>query len=505
MQYDILIIGAGGSALSSALSAKECGAKVLVAGESYPTRAQTSMAQGGLNAVLPNTTDTIQNHIDDTLKASYGLGDKEMIELLCHDGEKAIEWLNSLGVPFSIDKDGNIAQRKLGGTKHERACYSQDYTGLKIIQTLYDNLLKEDIEHLNEYYLLELIVEDDIVKGAIFLDIKSGKIKEIKAKSIILATGGYGGLYYNHTTNMYSQNGDGVVLSKKAGAKVSNLEFVQFHPTGLKNSSVLISESARGAGGKLINQDGDRFVDELQPRDIVSRAIWSEIEKGNEVFLDIRELGENFIDENLPQERKLSIFYEKVDPVFEVIPIKPVAHYSMGGVDVDYDLQSSIKGLFCVGECSNAKVHGANRLGGNSLLEIVAFGRRAGENAYVYSKEIKEVQTSQDWLENSIQKIEDIYNKSSEINFYKIRELLGENLYKYAGITRDKKGLESLEKFLDDIELDKMSIDDRSRIYNTTLVEFLKFQNSIILAKEITASAKKREKSCGSHFRSDEV
>jgi len=504
MGLDVLIIGSGGAGLSGALMAKESGAEVLVVSESYPTRAQTSMAQGGLNAVLPNSNDTIENHINDTIKASCGLGDKKMIELLCQDAPKTVEWLNSIGVPFSIDQDGNIAQRKLGGTKHERACYSQDYTGLKIIQTIYDNSLKEEINYLNEHYLLELIVENNIARGAIFLDIRSGEVKEILAKSVILATGGYCGLYYNHTTNMYSQNGDGIVLAKKAGAKVSGLEFVQFHPTGLKSSSVLISESARGAGGKLINQKGERFVDELKPRDVVSLAIWMEIEKGNEVFLDIRDLGSQFIDEHLPQERKLSIFYEKVDPVHKVIPIKPVAHYSMGGVDVDKNLQSSIDGLFCVGECSNAKVHGANRLGGNSLLEIVAFGRRCGKSAYEYSKDIKEPTISKDYLEDMKQNIENIYDKTSELNFYKTREELGENLYKYAGITRDKKGLLNLEKFLENIELDRMSIDDRSRVYNTTLVEFLKFRNSIFLAKEIMKSAKKREKSCGSHFRSDD-
>ena len=483
---DILVIGSGGAGLTSALWAKKAGAKVLVATESYPTRSQTSMAQGGINAVLSEKDgDSIQKHIEDTIKASHNLADEKMVKLMCEDAPNVIEWLDSIGVVFSRDNDGNISQRKLGGTKYNRACYSQDYTGLKIIQTLFDNCLKEQIDFLYEHYLVDFIIDDDKIIGAIFLDIRSGKLKEIFAKSIILATGGYAGLYHSHTTNMYSSTGDSIALCIKHDIKTSNLDFIQFHPTGLKNSSVLISESARGAGGKLLNQNGERFVDELLPRDKVSFAIYEEMEKGNEVFLDIRHLGEKFIDENLPQERKLAKLYENVDPVYELIPIKPVAHYSMGGIKVDENFSTSLSGLFAVGECSDARVHGANRLGGNSLLEIIAFGKRVGQIASDFAKEQKINPISK--LDKVEQRIESFFEYDGDKNFYKAKKELGDILYKKAGIKRGKDSLLELIDFIESIP--EYGLIDKSKIYNNTLVDLLKFENSKLLAKEIAKSA----------------
>jgi succinate dehydrogenase / fumarate reductase flavoprotein subunit len=503
MIRDVLVIGAGGAGLSLALSLKNRGADVLVVSESYPTRSQTSMAQGGINAVLPHTDGKIEDHIDDTYRASYGLGDRSMIEMMCREAPKAIDWLNSIGVPFSINDDGLIAQRRLGGTKVARACYSQDYSGLKIIQTLYDNSLYHDVNYLYEHYLLEIVVEDGSVKGAIFLDIRTTKIVLIKAKSVVLATGGYSGIYYNHTTNMHSQNGDGLVVASRAGAKLSGLEFVQFHPTALKSSSVLISESARGAGGILLNQNGDRFVDELESRDVVSRAIYKEMQNGNQVFLDIRSLGEEFIDDKLPQERKLSILHEGVDPVKELVPIKPAAHYSMGGVEVDNKFMSNIDGLFCIGECSNARVHGANRLGGNSLLEIVTFGRLSANSIYEYIQNIDEVEVVDTRINKASQNIEAIFDKQGDGNFYDFQKELGDKLYECAGIIRDIEGLKSLVRYCEDTLTRDIALSDGSRIYNTTLVDFLKFKNSLVLAKLIAESALSRQESLGSHWYED--
>ena len=486
IKVDTLVIGSGGAGLTTALWAKKSGSKVLVVSESYPTRSQTSMAQGGINAVLYDSLgDSIEKHIEDTLRASRGFADESMVKMMCESAPKAIEWLDSIGVVFSRDKEGNIAQRKLGGTKYNRACYSQDYTGLKILQTLFDNSLKEEIDFLHEHYLVELIIEDNIAMGAIFLDIRSGELKEVFAKSVVLATGGYGGIYHSHTTNSYSSTGDAIAICLKHRVKTSNLDFIQFHPTGLKKSSVLISESARGAGGKLLNQNGERFVDELLPRDEVSLAIWEQIESGNDVFLDIRHLGEEFIDENLPQERKLAKLYEGIDPVSELVPIKPVAHYSMGGVSVDENLMSSVKGLFAVGECSDARVHGANRLGGNSLLEIVAFGMIAGEKSAIFAKDSSFKEYSK--VDEVRRYIEEIFEYEGSENFYQKRDELGEELYYKAGIKRDKQNLLSLVEFVEN--LPKMGIIDKSRTYNNTLVEFLKFENSLLLAKEIANSA----------------
>ncbi len=264
---------------------------------------------------------------------------------------------------------------------------------------------------------------------------------------------------------------------------------------------MLISESARGAGGHLVNERGERFVDELKPRDEVSRAIWAEIERGGEVFLDIRHLGEAFIDESIPQERKLSIMYEGVDPVKEKMPIAPVAHYSMGGIAVDENLMSTVSGLFAVGECSNARVHGANRLGGNSLLEIVAFGRLAGENAAKFAQSAR-IMIEREHHDSFI---EDIYNAENSVDFYEQRDDLGKLFYKNAGIVRNESALKSLLSTLEELKdkLSMMGITDHSRVYNTNLVEFIKFRNSLLLGIMIAESALKRKESRGAHYRED--
>ena len=516
---DVLIIGSGGAGLSAALAAKDIStvdgvglgnASILVVGKSYPTNSQTSMAQGGMNASLGNIDeDHISLHIADTIKSAHGLCDEDMVRQMCADAPKSIEWLESIGVPFSRVDNGKegiktIAQRQMGGASAKRACYAQDYTGLKILHTLYDSCLKENIEFLDEHYLLNLVTKDGIVKGATFLDIRTGEVKQIDAKSVIVATGGYASLYHNYTTNAYGSSGDGVASVLRAGGKVSDMEFVQFHPTALKNSCILVSESARGEGGYLVNSDGKRFIDELKPRDEVARAIFKEITDGKDVFLDIRHLEEEKIMELLPQEVALCKFHENIDPSSELIPIKPVAHYSMGGIDVDYALEvNGIKGCFAVGECSNAKVHGANRLGGNSLLEIIAFGRFAGENAYKHSVYASNKKADRRQLTEDKEYIESIFKKENSINFYKQRELLGKIFYEKVGIVRDNENLTQAMKDVIAMQVmqKKMGISDKNRENNTNLVEYLEFQNALLLAPTIISSAIARDESRGAHYK----
>ena len=504
MKYDVLIIGSGGAGLTAALRAKEKSANVIVVGETYPTRSQTCMAQGGINAALGNVdSDSIEAHISDTLKSSGGIASEKMIRQLCEDAPKSVHWLDSIGVPFSRTEDTKIAQRRLGGVSGIRACYSQDYTGLKILHTLYDQCLKEAIAFKNEYFLLDLCTENNQVSGAVFYNMRSGDTETIHAKSIILATGGYSALYNGYTTNTNQSTGDGIAAAFRAGAKLSNMEFVQFHPTGLKNSGILISESARGAGGTLLNSHGERFVDELKPRDVVSRAIWEEMQKGEEVFLDIRHLGEAYIDENIPQERKLCLTYAGIDPVHELIPIAPVAHYSMGGIAVDETMMSSIEGLFAVGECSNANVHGANRLGGNSLLEIVSFGRKAGENAATYTQNITDTITNTEQSTKTKAYIDALMEAPNEINFYQKRTRLGQLCYQNAGIVKEAS---LLEEALHEVEamtsqLHEMGLFDKGCTYNTNLIERIKFENTLTLAKPLLTAALKRKESRGAHFR----
>jgi len=507
---DVLVIGSGGAGLVAAIAAKEAGASVKVVGKSFPTRSQTSMAQGGINAAMAHVDeDSVEAHIKDTLKSAQGLASESAVHKLCEEAIESILWLDRIGLPFSRTKEGKIAQRRLGGASGIRACYAQDYTGLKILHSLYDEASRMEIEFINEYFLLNYIVEENrgspYTSGAVFLNIKTGEIEEIRAKSIIIATGGYSRIFHGFSTNSTASTGDGIAAAIRAGARLSDMEFVQFHPTALKNSAILISESARGAGGYLLNAQKERFTDELAPRDVVARAISEEIEKGGEVYLDIRHLGEELIDHELPQERKLAIMYEGVDPVLDLIPIKPVAHYTMGGIDVDENAMTCVHGLYAAGEAANHKVHGANRLGGNSLLELIVFGRQTGLNAAAYAKDREVVFTNEEQLKKERELIREVKDFSNEVDFYEKRDALGKLFYTRAGIKRTDTGLSSV---LDEIltieeELSLMGPKDKSKVYNTNLVEFLEFANSVELSEVLVRGAIDRNESRGAHFRED--
>ncbi|NPA50416.1 MAG: FAD-binding protein [Epsilonproteobacteria bacterium] len=506
---DVLVIGSGGAGLMAALSAHKEKANVTLVTKGDITNSQTVMAQGGINAALGNMEpDSIESHINDTLKAARGLAKKEMVELMCQEAPLAIASLEVMGVNFSrIDANEplkSIAQRKLGGASAKRACYAQDYTGLKIAQVLIDQILNRDIEVLTHHYLLDLIVEDNIVKGALFLDINNGDIKEIWAKSTIVATGGFGAIYYGYTTNSYKASGDGISAILRAGGSVSDMEFIQFHPTALKNSHVLISESARGEGGILINSDNERFVDELAPRDIVARAVYEEIQKGKRVFLDLRKI--TSLEEKLPQEVELCRVFEGVDPLKEPVEIFPVTHYTMGGVEVNNNFEvDGIDGCFCVGEASNTHVHGANRLGGNALLEIIAFGNLAGKEAANRAKRISYSEPKIDHIYKMQEFIRSLFLKKEGENFYNIREEMGEIFFKKVGIVRDE---ESLNRALNEIRalqyrFNNSKISDNSIKANSELIDFLELANMLTLAPIIISMALARRESRGAHIRRD--
>ncbi len=499
----VLIIGSGGAALAAAVSAKENGAEVIVVGKEYPTRSQTCMAQGGINAAL-YAPDSIEQHIADTLAAAKGLANEEAVTLMCQQAPSAIAWLDAIGTPFSRTPTKQIAQRRLGGASHPRACYAQDYTGLKILHTLYDYANKLGISFLNERFLLELLKnEDNNIYGALFYNIRNGEVESIEASSVILATGGYSKLYHTHSTNSKAATGDGIVAAAKAGAKLSNMEFIQFHPTALKSSSILISESARGAGGKLLNSSKERFVDELKPRDEVSLAIYRQMQAGQEIFLDIRHLGEEFITKELPQERKLALLYENVDPLTEPLPIKPAAHYTMGGISVDLKMQSTLKGLYAVGECSESRVHGANRLGGNSLLEIIVFGKIAGENAAKNKQEV--FACSEEKILHAKEKLQKLFTKNPTKNIYDTRKTLGDLFYEKCGIERSEKELQTLLQKIEEIQnsLNDYGIEDKAHNYNTNIVDYFEFENILYIAKEVATAALKNDTSVGAHRRSE--
>ena len=502
----VLIIGSGGAGLVSALSSHEAGTEVIVVSKTLPTRSQTSMAQGGMNAVLGGD-DTVQNHIDDTLRSSAGLGDEKQITFMCENAPDAVRWCNGMGLPFSRDESGEIARRRLGGASAPRACYAQDYTGLKLLHTLYDQCLKAKITFVNERFLLNLIVDKETNRalGAIFLNIPTGEVEEIRADAVILATGGYAALYGEHSTNAVGSSGDGIAAAIRVGAKLADLEFIQFHPTALKNSSILISESARGSGGYLLNSNKERFTDELAPRDVVARAIHDEIASSGAVYLDIRHLGEEFITHELPQERKLAQIYEGIDPVHELIPIKPSAHYSMGGIEVDSQCMSSVIGLFAVGECANHKTHGANRLGGNSLLELVVFGRHCGKNAAEFGGKNPAPALENAQLAKDTNFLRGVMAFNNEIDFYEKQEMLANIFYNDVGLVREEVGLKAVLGAIRQMqkELPFMGPKDKSKIYNTNLVEFIEFGNKVELAEIIVVCAIRRNESRGAHYRGD--
>jgi len=501
MIYDAIIIGSGGAALSSAISLKQKGLNVIVVSKTSNTASQTTQAQGGINAVI-NPNDSIQNHINDTLKSASNIGSQSAIEFMCNNANDTIKWLDDLGVPFSKDENNNIAQRALGGASFKRACYSSDYTGLKILQTLFDTAIKLNIKFLFDTNLLDIIVNNNCSKGVVLQDIKTSQIKQYLSKNIILASGGYGAIYHNYTTNSAGNVGDGLAIALNKGAILENMEFVQFHPTALKDKFILISESARGEGGYLVTKDEKRFVDELLPRDVVAREIYKKLLNNEEVFLDVRHLGLEKILHLMPQEYKLCLDFTSLKMDKDLIPITPASHYTMGGIKVNEELESNIKYLYCVGECSSVGVHGANRLGGNSLLEIITFGRTISNhiniNNNVEDKIYNEVKTQEDYINN-------ILSYSGNDDFYKIRVELGKMMFDNVGLFKDKIKLNIALDFINTQikNINNFVINDKSKIYNTNLKDFLEFKNSLQISKVIIKSAMSREESRGAHYRVD--
>ena len=502
---DLLIIGAGGAGLSAGLKAKEMGANVAIATKVLPTQSQTVMAQGGINAPLGNIEDDSATlHIQDTLKASHSLANKEMVEKLCNKAVDTIKRLEEYGVPFSrLDNASSpissIAQRKLGGASRKRACYAQDYTGLKILHTLYDRAINSDIDIYSGLILLDLILEGNNILGAIFWDMNEAKIKSIKAKATILATGGFGAIYHGYTTNAYGSTGDGLAVTLRAGGELRNIEFVQFHPTALKGSHILISESARGEGGYLVDSSGNRFVDELSPRDEVARAIFNKLKDGKDVYLDIRHFGIEKIKHLMPQELHLCQIHAGIDPSKELIPISPTVHYTMGGVAINEKFQvARLQNCYGVGECAEAGVHGANRLGGNSLLEIIAFGEEVVKVALNNLKEYQDIDYSFD--ENSLFGSEDKNIK----DIYSIRKDLGKSLFDLAGIVRDEEGLKKALDKLEDLKTQFRDISiSKDGEYIDNISDYIEVKNSLLIAEVLLNSALARRESRGSHYRTD--
>lgn len=526
MEFDVLIVGAGGAGMYAALNAakesKEV--KVGVLSKIYPTRSHTGAAQGGINAALANVdpADTTAAHTFDTIKGSDYLADQESAKFLCETAPDVIRELEHMGTPFSRLTSGKIAQRPFGGASHDRTCYSADKMGHVMLHTLYEQCLRFDVNFLNEWFMLSLIHEEGVLQGVSALEIQTGEIHFIKTKSVVLATGGHSRVYWGYTSNALGCTGDGAAVALRAGIPLKDMEFLQFHPTGLRRSAILVTEGARGEGGYLINSEGERFMNryapnkmELGPRDLVSRSIVTEIREGrgfsdeegrNYVHLDLRHLGAEKIKEKLPQIRELTIDFEGIDPIVEPIPIKPTAHYAMGGIETNVKCETTIKGVYAAGEAQCVSVHGANRLGGNSLLDIVVFGKVVGEEAVKYAKENDFSQGGEEKIESDKALINALFEKTPQERLADIRNELGEIMFRHFGVFKTgeemQKGYEKLLS-LKERAHKNLALGDKSKIFNTDLVALLEFFNLLEVAEVMALTSLERKESRGSFSRTD--
>ena len=526
MKFDVLIIGAGGAGLYAALSAikENKDLDIAVLSKVYPTRSHTGAAQGGINAALANVdpTDNEEIHTFDTIKGSDYLADQEAVKYMCYEASKIIRAMEHMGLPFSRLNNGKIAQRPFGGASKDRTCYSADKIGHVMLHTLYEQCIKEGVKFLNEWFMLNIAHNGKRVQGVTAINIATGETHFIKAKAIILATGGHSRIYWGYTSNALGCTGDGTAAAFRAGLPLKDMEFLQFHPTGLRKSAILVSEAARGEGGYLINALGERFMKkyapekmELGPRDLVSRSIMTEIregrgfkdEEGREyVHLDLTHLGAEKIKERLPQIRELAIDFEGIDPIKEPIPIKPTAHYAMGGIHTNVKCETPIEGIYAAGEAQCVSVHGANRLGGNSLLDIVVFGNVAGKEAVRYAEATDFEEGGEELLRKDEEFIKELMNKESKENLGDMRNELGEIMFKYFGVFKNEKemkeGYDKLKNLIDRA-YKNLGVEDKSKVFNLDLQSTLEFFNLLEIADVLAYASLQRKESRGSFYRDD--
>ena len=529
-KHDIVIIGSGLAGLRAAVECVE-EADVAIVSKVLPTRSHSGAAQGGITASIGNEEeDHWEWHMFDTVKGSDYLADQDAVETMVKDAPRVIYELEHMGVPFSRNAEGKIAQRNFGGHTSEygkkpvkRACYASDRTGRVVLDTLYDQCLSHHVKFYQEHYVLSLVFEEGKCSGLVTYDLSSGELNLIEAKAVLLATGGCGRIFKT-TSNGFASTGDGLNLAQRAGIPLMDMEFVQFHPTGLYPLGILVSEAARGEGGILRNSLGEQFMERYAPtvkdlaaRDVVSRAILTEVREGRGfeggyVHLDLTHLGEEKILEKLWEITSFVRIYLGIDPVHELIPVYPTCHYLMGGIPTDPDgrvLQDEsgmiAEGLYAAGECACVSVHGANRLGCNSLLDTLVFGRRCGITMKKDRPEIEPGPVSDKPLEKGKEMIESLLDRNGREKIDGIRGNMQLVMMDYCSVFRDEKGLNkgiesirSLKTRFNDVE-----IVDKGKNFNYELMEAVELGHQLDLAEVILLSALYRKESRGAHFRED--
>ena len=516
INHDIIVFGAGLAGLSAALEIREQdeSADVAVVTKVHPVRSHSGAAQGGINAAL-RFDDSWHSHMFDTVKGSWFLADQDAVRILSSEAKEVIARFDKYGALFNRNEDGTIAQRAFGGQSRHRTCYIADKTGHNLLHTLYEQSMKRDVNFYWENFVTSIVVEDGKFKGITAFDTLTGEFYFIRGKALVIATGGAGRIY-GQSSNALINTGDGTALAFRAGIPLKDMEFFQIHPTGLLNG-ILITEGARGEGGYLINKDGERFMKryapkymELAPRDFVARSIHFEIREGRGindqyVHLDLRHLGEEKIKSRLPQIREIAIHFAGVDPVHEPIPIRPTVHYTMGGIDVNSKTETVIPGIFAAGECSCVSVHGANRLGGNSLLETVVFGPIAGREALKFSKQNDTLDYSKASLKSEEDRLNSLFDRSKGEKAASIRNDMEKTMVNSFGIFRNENLMqEGLQQIL---ELKKryqnVVIEDKGKTYNLDLIRTLELDCMLDISNVIALGAIARKESRGAHYRED--